>query len=139
MLLLLLGTMRESSGGTGKVPPLFSFEEDGDTISFWSPKTVRIVRRSDGGAKVCQNELPDKGNMWSGSDVEQAFRNPDVQSSLRATKAPYSTEHAARLTVGDAAVTWVTACNKCLEQSAGIKHLYTVLHTVMRNQRLLCP
>jgi hypothetical protein len=137
-MLVLAAVSLDSQGGTGKVPPLFVFEEDGDTLSFWSPSIVRLIRHLDGGTKVCQSELSERGNLWTGSDVERAFQNAVVQNSLKTTKAPYSADNSAKVTAGDASIIWAKECDKCLGQPPEIKHLYTVLHVVMQNRRLLC-
>jgi hypothetical protein len=136
-LLLSVGMTRQVFGSR-KTPQLFTFEEGDDTIAFWPPKTIRLVRRMGRGTRVCQSELPANGNMWTGRDLEEAFRSADVQESLRTTKAPYSADAPAKLTAGDHTITWASECDKCLAQPDGIKRLYAVLHTVAFNQGLLC-
>jgi hypothetical protein len=128
-----------SPAATGKVPPLFVYAEGGDTLSFWRPRTVRLVLRAAGDVRVCQTELDDNGNMWTGRDVEAAFGAAEVQTALRTTRAPFSADVAATLTAAARTITWAIACDKCLPQTAGVKHLLTVLDSVMRNRRALCP
>jgi hypothetical protein len=133
------GLAAETAGGTTKTPPLFVFEEGGDTLSFFPPKTVRLVRHLDGSnTKVCETELPDNGNMWSGADVDHAYRNAEVQKALGNTSVPYVAEAAGKLTAGDRTITWAANCNECAQPPTAIKNLYTVVHGVMFNRRLLC-
>ena len=85
---------------------------------------------------MCQTELPDKGDVWTGRDVEQAFRSPEVQKSLTANDAACTADAPAKLTARDKTLRWVGEYDKCLAQSEGIDHLYDVLRTVMSN--LIC-
>jgi hypothetical protein len=132
------GQVDEAAGGSGKPVALFYFTEGSDTLSFFPPQTVRLVRGTKGGTKVCQTDLSDQDNLWGGRDVEQAYRNPDVQKALGATTEPYDADTSARLTAGDRSIAWAAKCDKCLQPSEAIKNLYTVLHGVMVNRRLLC-
>ena len=65
--------------------PLFAYEEEGDTVFFFPPRTVDLVRRPDSSGHSCQEELPDLANLWGGSEIESAFLNAEVQQALRAT------------------------------------------------------
>lgn len=123
---------------TAKATPLFSYEEDGDTLSFFPPRTVDLVRAAGSKAKSCRGELPDHGNMWSGAEVERAFRDGPVQKALGGAKAPYAAEYAGKLTAGETSIVWAGACKKCQAAPAALEHLHEVLHTVIRNRRLVC-
>jgi hypothetical protein len=118
--------------------PLFQYTEDSDTVYFVSPRSVRIARAQNASLKVCQYALSEHGNMWSGPEVEKAFRAAEVQSALLPQSAPYSSESTGKLTVGTNSITWAAACKKCREQTAALKHLRQVLSTVMLNARLIC-
>ena len=120
------------------VAPLFQYAEDSDTVSFFSPRSVRIARAQSGTLKVCQYVLSDHGNMWTGPEVEKAFRAAEVQSALLPQSAPYSAESAGKLTVGASSIVWAATCKKCREQTAALKQLRGVLSTVMLNARLMC-
>lgn len=142
-----LGPLRANSlmlqVGDGPTPaalatPLFQYTEDSDTVSFLSPRSVRIARAQNGSLKVCQYALSDHGNMWSGPEVEKAFRAPEVKSALLPQGAPYASDSAGKLTVGATSVSWAAACKKCREQTAALKQLRDVLRTVMLNARLIC-
>lgn len=136
----------DAPGLAGHGPaPLFWYREDGDTLAFWSPDVVVLTRLGDGGApRRCRNTLPGdvRGNMYSGREVEAAFRDPEVQKIFAGPHGtPYSAESAGTLGAGYGGdpITWLTACDKCLADTGGLLRLHEVLRVVMRNQRLLCP
>jgi len=137
--LALLLALACAAQATPREQPLFDYQEGADVVSYWPPKTVRLVWHKQGGkTKVCESELPDNGNMWTGPEVEAAFRNREVQRSLRTTKAPYRADTAGKLTAAHGTITWATTCDKCLAPPAGVQQLHTVMRTVMLNRRLLC-
>jgi hypothetical protein len=76
--------------------------------------------------------------MWSGPEVEKAFRAPEVKSALLPQGAPHAADSAGKLTAGDSRIVWAAACKKCRAQSPALKHLRDVLRTVMLNARLSC-
>lgn len=130
-----------ASASSSKTPPLFVYEEGGDTVSFFSPRTVRIVHaaRGDAGVHSCQYDLPDNGNMYSGPEVERAFRDPVVQAELRAHHA-YLSPDGGSVTAGSDRVQWLSACYYgCTAEPAAMKQLHQVLRVVMVNARLVCP
>ncbi len=129
-----------ASAATSKTPPLFVYEEGGDTISFFSPKTVRIVHHAtDAGAHACQYDLPDNGNMVSGPEVENAFRASTVQAELHARHG-YTSSDTGKLTAGADTLEWSASCRtNCAPEPAAVQQLHTTLRTVMRNARLVCP
>lgn len=129
----------EGAAPAASAAPLFQYAEDNDTVFFIAPRSVRIARVKNGSLKVCQYGLSEHGNMWSGPEVEKAFRAAEIQSALLPSGAPYASDSAGKLTAGDAGIIWAGACKKCREQSAPLKQLRDVLRTVMLNARLLCP
>lgn len=123
--------------------PLFRYSEDGDTVSFWPPRAVRIDPTRPAGDRSCDSELSDNGNMYTGADVEAAFRNDDVQAALRGP-AVYGVGKDAtlRTTEGDAGagtLEWRAGCRACLPEPPGVARLREVLAVVVSNRRLLCP
>lgn len=142
-----LGPLRSNSlslqVGNGTAPaahaaPLFQYAEDDDTVFFLSPRSIRIARARNGSLTVCQYALSDHGNMWSGPEVERAFRAAEVKSALSPQGAPYAAESAGKLTAGTNSILWAGACKKCKAQTPALKELHTVLRTVMLNARLIC-
>jgi hypothetical protein len=130
-----------ASASSSKTPPLFVYEEGGDTVSFFSPRTVRIVHaaRGDAGVHSCQYDLPDNGNMYSGPEVESAFRDATVQAELRAHRT-YLSPDGGSITAGADRAQWLVACYYgCTKEPAPMQQLHQVLHVVMRNARLVCP
>ena len=129
-------------GGAGHGPaPLFWYQEDGDSVAFWSPNVVVLTRRGDGGApKVCRSELGERGNMYSGPEVENAFKNPDVQKAL-AGNVRFTSGATGKLGAGSSgnALEWVTACATCAGDTGGVAQAHQVMRTLMLNRRLLCP
>jgi hypothetical protein len=126
--------------GSSKTPPLFVYEEGADTISFFPPRTVRIIHgaTADAGVHACQYDLPDNGNMYSGADVENAFKNAVVQSEMHAHHVYVAP--AGKVTAGTDEVTWTPACRGlCATEPAPVAQLHQTLRTVMLNARLVCP
>ena len=128
--------------------PLFTFEEGGDELAFWSPVTLRLVRKSDGGTRTCMTALSTgKDNMWTGPDVEAAFAAADVQTALRGGTVYFSTPiddagvlEESTLRSAKGTIAWkARPCRYCTAPSAGLEHLRSVLAGVMMNRRLLCP
>ena len=115
---------------------LFTFEQDSDVIAFWSPRTVSFTKH--GSSDACTTELPDNGNMWSGPEVEQAFRADEVQRALALDGPRYAAEGDGVLEAGGATLSWRAECDRCRGQPQAITHLYGVLSTVMLNRRLVC-
>lgn len=142
--LALLALLCAGTNSASAEPPpaaaasLFVYEEDGDTITFFPPSTVEFVRASASKAQPCRGELPEHGNMWRGAEVVRAFRDDAVKNALAGSRAPYAAEYAGRLRAGDASIIWASACKKCQHQSPALKQLQDILHTVMRNRRLVC-
>ena len=129
----------EGAPAAAGAAPLFQYAEDSDTVFFIAPRSVRIARANNGSLRVCQYGLSEHGNMWSGPEVEKAFRAAEVQSALTPHGAPYASDSAGKLTAGDAGLVWAGACKKCREQTAPLRQLRDILRTVMLNARLLCP
>jgi hypothetical protein len=127
--------------GGAKTPALFVYEEGGgDTISFFPPSTVRIIHAAtaDAGVHACQYDLPDNGNMYSGADVENAFKSAVVQSEMRAHHVYVAP--AGKLTAGSDEITWMPICRgACASEPAPVAQLHQTLRTVMLNARLVCP
>lgn len=128
----------EGATSAASAEPLFQYAEDSDTVFFLVPRSVRIARVRNRSLTVCQYGLSEHGNMWSGPDVEKSFHAAEIQSLLAAPGAPYASDSAGRLTAGAAGIVWASACKKCREQPAPLRHLRDVLHTVTLNARLLC-
>lgn len=132
------GPVVSSSGATAaQTVPIFIYEEGGDRVEFLPPSTTRITRKS---GQQCVNDLPENGNMYSGTDVTRAF-DAAGGTGLFANHSTYSGDVAATLVAPGqpGSVTWVTSCRGCLEEPQAVKGLRTVLTVVMRNRRLLCP
>jgi len=115
--------------------PLFTFAEDGDVVAFRSPATVALERRS---GPACTGELPANGNMWSGPEVEQAFRATEVQRALARGDVRLSHDSDALLTAAGQTVTWEASCDGCTAPGRQSRHFYGVMHTVLVNRRLVC-
>jgi hypothetical protein len=129
-----------AAAGTAKTSALFFYDEGVDTISFFPPRTVRIIHgtTADAGAHACQYDLPDNGNMLSGADVEHAFRDSTVQSEMRAHHAYVGAE--GKLTSGTDVITWAPICRgACASEPTPVAQLHQSLRTVMLNARLVCP
>ena len=129
-----------AAAATTKPSALFVYEQDGDTITFFSPRTVRIIHAatSSSPANACQYDLPENGNMLSGGDVERAFKDPVVQSELHAHHAYSSTD--GKLTVGTDGLQWSLICRgACVTEPVHLQQLHQSLRTVMLNARLVCP
>lgn len=140
----------EAVGSTGAPagPPLFTYEEGSDVLSYWPPTTLRLVRSADGGARTCMSELSTgKDNMWTGPDVEAAFRSADVQAVLRGGTVSFWPDLddsgayvEGTLRSGKGTIEWkVRPCHWCVAPSKGVQQLRRVLAGVMMNRRLLCP
>lgn len=128
----------EGPSGPAGPAPLFQYSEDSDTVQFLAPRSVRLVRSAGGTLKVCQYALSDHGNMWSGPEVEKAFRAAEVQSALAPAGAPFASDAAGKLAAGERSLVWASACKKCRAPSAPLQHLRGLLRTVMLNARLVC-
>src|SRR5262245_53407392 len=102
---------------TAKAAPLFTFEEDGDKASFLPPRGVDFVRAPGHKGRSCLHQLSDHGNMWTGAEVERAFRDAAVQKALGGSQAPYAGDYPGKLTAGSASITWARACKKCQSES----------------------
>jgi len=139
-LFILMAIASAAAAGTTKTPALFVYEEGADTISFFPPRTVRIVHgaTADAGVHACQYDLPDNGNMYSGADVENAFRNAIVQSEMRAHHIYVAP--AGKVTSGSDEIAWMPVCRgACAAEPAPVAQLHQTLRTVMLNARLVCP
>ena len=126
-----------SYGAGSKGPALFSYEEDGVTLSFWSPSSVRVTRL---GGKPCDSELPDKGNMWSGPDVEAAFRAAEVQAVLTRSEVFRSNfPIPSKIIAAARSITWVIAWKELPPaEPPSVQHLQQVLHGVTLNLSSMC-
>ena len=141
-------TTAKAAPSTIPSTPLFTYVEGGDELTFTPPTWVRLERSgADGGKHACLSELGDKGNMWSGADVENAFRNADVQAALRGGTISYSPEiddagviTEATLRTDKGTIEWkLRPCRYCVAAAPGVVALRKVLTGVMMNRRLLCP
>jgi hypothetical protein len=144
--LLVMGAMDWAlyAMASAKTPPMLVYEEGADTVSFFGPKTVRIVHgaRPDGGVHSCQYDLPENGNMYSGRDVESAFRDPVVQAELHArhSYASPDTGNVRDGVTGADRAQWVSSCaSGCATEPPAMKQLHQILRVVMVNARLVCP
>jgi hypothetical protein len=136
----LLALASVAAAGTAKTSALFVYEEGADTVSFFPPRTVRIVHgaTADAGVHACQYDLPDNGNMYSGADVENAFKNAVVQSEMHAHHVYVAP--AGKITSGTDEITWMPVCRgACASEPAPVAQLHQTLRTVMLNARLVCP
>jgi hypothetical protein len=85
--------------------------------------------------------------MWTGPDVENAFRNADVPAVLRGGVVHYFPEiddsrvvTEATLRSDKGTIEWkLRPCHYCVAPAPGVVHLRQVLAGVMMNRRLLCP
>ncbi len=128
-----------SAASTRKPTTTFIYEQDGDTLSFFRPRTLRLVRHADGGTRVCQTELSQsQDNMWTADNLEAALRDPDVVSAL-AAHASNTALDAGRLSAGRGSITWQSRCTGCTPEKPGVERLHQMLRGVMMNRRLLCP
>jgi len=129
-----------AAAGTTKTTALFVYEEGADTISFFPPRTVRIIHgaTADAGVHACQYDLPDNGNMYSGADIENAFKNAVVQSEMRVHHVYVAP--AGKVTAGPDEINWMPICRgACASEPAPVAQLHQTLRTVMLNARLVCP
>jgi hypothetical protein len=127
--------------GTTKTPAFLVYEEGGDTISFFPPRTVRIVHGATASAPAhaCQYDLPDNGNMYSGADVENAFKNAVVQSEMHAHHM-YRDTGVGRVTSGTDEMSWTLVCHgACVPEPPPVAQLHQTLRTVLLNARSVCP
>lgn len=136
----LLAVTSFAAAGSTKPASLFVYEEGADTITFFPPRTVRIIHgaTADAGTHACQYDLPENGNMYSGADVENAFKNAVVQSEMRAHHVYVAP--AGKVTSGTDEISWMPVCRgACATEPAPVSQLHQTLRTVMLNARLVCP
>lgn len=125
----------------GEVPEgaLFVYREDDVTLSFTPPR--RVTRHGSAGAP-CTYELGDEGNMVSGREVEQAWRNPEVQNAVSGSKAfmaPDDLLIASEVRGADGRIAWTPACGGlCVGGPPGVVALLRVLHVMAVNVRGVC-
>lgn len=120
--------------------PLFTYEEGGSALFFWSSGAVRLVMPDEAGERTCDSALGDKGNLWTRDDVRAAFEHLDVQAAL-STRELYRSAYPtpARLVTGAGTVTWVIAWKELPpNEPEAVHHLHEVLHGVLTNRLLLC-
>ncbi len=132
---------RPAMASSSKAAPLFVYEEGGDRVSFFSPRTVRIVHaaRGDAGVHSCQYELSDNDNMYSGADIENAFLGSVVQTELHARHS-YASPHPGTLAAGSDRVEWMSSCaHGCTNEPPTMQQFQSMLRTLMLNARLVCP
>lgn len=118
---------------------MFEYQQDGHTVRFTAPNDVLFLRGSKAW-RSCRGKLSDDGNMWTGSDVEQAFNDPEVASAL-ARDSKYQVEGArAKLSAPGHAgsITWVSSCSDCPTEPSEVAHFREVMQTVTANRSAVC-
>ncbi len=118
---------------------LFSYREDDILLAFTPPSRVTVLSRREG---VCAYELGNSGNMYSGAEVEAAFRNADVAAAIAKSSAflpPEDLMIGAELRVGSDRIAWTPFCGGiCVNGPPGVVGLLRVLHVVATNARAVC-
>ncbi len=124
----------------GDTPPLFDYMQGGNAVGFVSPTTI-LFRRATHGPPPCRTQLRGGGNMWTGPDVESAFRNSEVSFAMQ-HKNEYQGDHVkAKLTAPGypGSITWLPTCSGCPTEPHGVKHFRQVMQTVVVNRSSVCP
>jgi hypothetical protein len=119
-------------------PPgaLFVYEEGGDRLAFLPPRTTRTTLKS---GTVCDNDLPDHGNIWTPRDVENVFSHAEVKEALKAHQTYVAATAGSLRAPGHVgSIIWADTCRGCLAAPDGVKRLHDVLKGLMMNRRLLC-
>lgn len=119
--------------------PMFEYQQDGHTVRFSAPNEVLFLRGSKAW-RSCSGKLGDDGNMWTGSDVENAFADPEVVSALE-HESRYQVEGArAKLTATgrSGSITWLSSCDDCPTEPPGVKHFREIMQTVTANRAAVC-
>lgn len=118
---------------------LFAYREGDVALSFTAPNRVTLLVPSD---KPCTYELGDHGNMYSGKEVEAAWKNVDVQKATASTSVFLSPKQpmVSGEVVGPAGrVIWTAQCGGlCLDGPPGVTQLLKVLHVLATNARGVC-
>lgn len=121
--------------------PAFEMVEGGDSLQFFPPETVRLERPQPGGApKVCKNDLPRNGNMWTGREVASGFANPEVQKAI-AGNLIYKTSAPTQVTfrVGTNRLWLSPTCTTCAPPPKDVEAFESMMRGVLMNRRLMCP
>ncbi len=119
---------------------LFDYQQGGNAVGFVSPTTI-LFRRATHGPPPCRTQLRGGGNMWSGADVESAFRNSEVSFALEHTNKYQGEGAGAKLTAPGypGSITWAPTCSACPAEPPGVKHFRRVMQTVVKNRSSVCP
>ena len=124
-------------------PPLFTYQEERvGTLTYWSSGALRVVvTHAADASHACESALGEGDNMWTRSDVDAAFHDPDVQAAL-ARKAFYASAYpeAAELVAHEGKIEWWNSWDKPPPpEPKAVGHLHQVLHVVLENRVTLCP
>lgn len=118
---------------------LFAYREGDLSLAFTLPRRVTLLGRPE---KPCSYELAEGGNMYSGAEVEAAWRNADA---VRAVSQSQSFMPPADLMVGGEArgasgrIVWTPFCGGlCVNGPPGVVGLLRVLHVLATNARAVC-
>lgn len=128
-----------------EVPPLelpkgalFVYREGDVTVAFTAPRRVTRL----GAHEPCSHELGERGNMYSGSEIEAAWRNADVTRAETASSAfmpPEDLPLGAEVRGATGTITWTPFCGGlCVQGPPGVVSLLRVLHVLATNARGVC-
>lgn len=118
---------------------LFAYREGNITLSFASPNHVTLLVPS---YKACAYELGGHGNMFSGKEVEAAWKNAEAQNAVASSAvflSPYESLVSGEVVGANGRIVWTAQCGGlCLKGPPGVNDLLRVLHVVAINARAFC-
>jgi hypothetical protein len=123
------------------IPPgaLFVYREGDLALSFTPP---RKVTRLAGGTAPCTYELGDSGNMYSGAEIERAWRDAEVQAAVTRTSAflaPRGVGVASEVRGPSGRIAWTPECGGlCPDGPPGVTRLHGILQVLAVNARAAC-
>ncbi len=116
---------------------LFVYREGTDAVAFTPPSKVTRL----GAAKACSYELSDRGNMYSGREVQAAWEAAEVQRALAASTVFLAAEAApgSKACGAPGCVAWTADCGGlCPAMTRDVAHLQRVLGVLLANARGVC-
>ena len=122
-------------------PPMFTYDEEGTTLTYWSSGALRVVVTVGDASRACESALGEGDNMWTRSDVDAAFHDPDVKAAI-ARRAFFASAYpkAAELVAPEGKIDWWNEWDKPPPpEPAAVHQLHEVLHVVLQNRVSLCP
>lgn len=118
---------------------LFAYREGGVALAFTPPRRVTMLGSVD---KPCSYELGEGGNMYSGAEIEAAWRNAEAASAVAKSQSflpPDDLALGSEVLGADGKIQWTPFCGGlCIQGPPGVVSLLRVLHVLATNARGVC-